>query len=297
MSTHIITDGNGNSPQLSPKERIAHAAANWVRMDVPLRFLHKGKEINDPRTLAERKDAVATYFALKQHQEELTLSVVTGPESGILAIDAYTYEPGVGMEVLEDLGFFCKCCSADALIRHECFTGDVPHARFHTLLVYAGNEQFLESAPDELPGVIIRKSGERIILPPSEIRLDTEKCITLRSSYEVDGSVAPAGIAYLPDGLRTIIRKAERQQLMRKEPSFTRKKGVGSELFSVITEGARNTELTRRAGYLIGHKKLNPNDAFYALLDINQRCCIPPLDTKEVHHIIRSIHKRHLRHG
>ena len=119
MSTHVTTDVKVASPELSSKERAALAAANWVRMDVPLRFLQNGKEINDPRTLAARKDPVATYFALKQHEEELTLSVVTGPESGILAVDAYTYKPGVGMEVLEDLGFFCKYQSADALIRHE----------------------------------------------------------------------------------------------------------------------------------------------------------------------------------
>ena len=281
---------------LSPQEQVALAAANWVKMGIPVRFLHKGRPINDPRTLEERKDPVATYFALKRHSEELTLSVVTGPESGILAIDAYTFEPGVGMEALEGLGFFCKCCNADALIRHECFNDDVSEARFHTLLFYAGNEQFLESTPDELPGVIIRKSGERITLPPSKIQLCPDERIVLCSSYEVDGSLAPAGITFLPQGLRNIIRNSERKQLTASRPNKTKRR-VGSELFSVITEGARNTELTRRAGYLIGQKKLNSDDALQALLDINQRCCIPPLDAKEVRNIVRSIHKRHLRHG
>lgn len=278
------------------QERIAMAAANWVRMGIPIRLLENGKEIKDPRTPLERKDPVATYFALRQLDTELALSVITGPESGILAIDAYTTEPGFGLEALEKLGFFCGCCHADALIRHESLLDNVVQGGFHTVLFYAGKQKFLETNPEELPGVTIRKSGERIILPPYESKFSFEERILSRSSYEADGVLAPAGIAYLPKGLRNIIRKAERQTMKQTKPP-QKNGGVGSELFTVVLEGSRNTELTKRAGFIIGQIKLSLDETIQTLQEINRRCCRPPLKEEEVRSIARSIYKRHHRNG
>ena len=100
----------------------------------------------------------------------------------------------------------------------------------------------------------------------------------------------------MPDSLYKIIRAAERGKMaLAKE--FSSRSGVRAELFTQVTEGGRNSAITRRAGYLIGQKRLNETDALEVLLNINHRCCIPPLGASEVRNIVRSIFKRHLRHG
>ena len=73
--------------------------------------------------------------------------------------------------------------------------------------------------------------------------------------------------------------------------------GMKTKMFDPIDEGGRNNELTRRAGYLLGHKKYNPDVARNILLQINHDCCNPPLPEKEVLSIVRSISKRHSDHG
>lgn len=284
------------SQELSQQGLVALAAARWVKMGIPVRILQNGREIKDPRTPLERKDPVATYFALRQHSKKLNLALVTGPETGILALDVYTLEPGTGMEALEALGFFRKCCQADTLIRHECKMGNISEGRFHTVLYYAGKDQFLESALDQIPGVWVRRSGERVILPPSELSILQDKKPILRSSYELEGTIAPNGIAYLPDDLLKIIRTAERQKMLQRSAFPTAGK-VKAELYSTVLEGARDTTLTRRAGYLIGYKKLSKDDALLTLRNINQRCCVPPLDDPGVRKIVNSIYKRHHRHA
>ncbi len=282
---------------LTPQEQVALAAANWVQMGIPVRFLHDGKPIKDPRTASEREDPVATYFALRDRPQIYGLAIVTGPESGIIAIDAYTSEPGVGMEALVRQGYFCECCHAGALIRHENFYNGVRVGpSFHTLLNYAGRDQFMETEVEELPGVFIRRSGEWIPLPPSEITTFADDGLVLKSTYEDDQSLAPAGVPYLSEGLRKIIRKAEWKKMTRTTSCPTAGKVI-SELYSAIPEGKRNTELTRRVGYLIGRRKLSLDDALKELSDINQRCCEPPLDEMEVRSIVRSIHKKHHRNG
>jgi hypothetical protein len=77
---------------------------------------------------------------------------------------------------------------------------------------------------------------------------------------------------------------------------FSIRPNVKAELYTPVTEGGRNNALTKRAGYLIGQKRLNETDTFQALFDINQRCCIPPLGACEVRNVVRSIFKRHHRH-
>jgi len=296
MSAHLKIGSKADSQELSPQEQVALAAANWVKMGIPVRVLKNDKETKDPRTPQERKDPVATYFALKRCNEELNLALITGPETGILALDAYTNKPGIGMEALETLGFYCSCGQADALIRNESKIDGNSAGRFHTVLYYAGRDQFLEASLDQIPGVYVRKSGEKILLPPSKLRMLEGENVVHHVRYELEGTIAPAGIRYLPDELRKVIRNSEYQQLsLRKQKQ--RKSRVREELYDIITEGKRNVELTRRAGYLIGQKKLSLNDALQALLDINRRCCIPPLEPKEIRNIVRSISKRHLRHG
>ena len=156
--------------------------------------------------------------------------------------------------------------------------------------------QFLETGLDDLPGVYVRSSGELILLPPHELNFDSDFGLVARSMYEREDTLAPFGIPYLPDGLRKMIRAAERQTLADKRKPKLRA-GVLPELYAPIAEGGRNNTLARRAGYLLGVRKLTEAQTLEALLDINQRCCQPPLGLCEVSNIARSIAKKHHRHG
>ena len=116
-------------------EDVALAAASWSAMGVEIALTHNGKRAVDPRTKTERGDAYATYQAILKHPQKLGIAVKTGPKSGLVALTAYTYEPGVGMHTLEDQGYFCPCC--DTLIRHEIIVNGVSEGRFHTCLFYS----------------------------------------------------------------------------------------------------------------------------------------------------------------
>jgi hypothetical protein len=93
-----------------------------------------------------------------------------------------------------------------------------------------------------------------------------------------------------------MIRAAERQILAEKRKPKLRG-GVLPELYAPIPEGKRNDTLAQRAGYLLGKRKLTEEQTFEVLLDINKRCCQPPLDATEVGRVARSIAKKHRRHG
>ena len=275
-------------------EDVALAAASWTAMGVEIELTHNGKRADDPRTKTERGDAYATYQAILKHPQKLGIAVKTGPKSGLVALTAYTYEPGVGMHTLEDQGYFCPCC--DTLIRHEIIVNGVSEGRFHTCLFYSGKDQFLEGGLDLLPGVIVRKSDELISIPPTVEKLVLVENQHMVSRYEQEDVLAPHGVTMLPDGLRKAIRAAESRSLKaNRRPQGPR--GVRKELYDPVTEGGRNNALARRAGYLMRVYKLTDEQLVTELQIINQRCCQPPLGFCEVRNIARSIFKKHNRNG
>jgi hypothetical protein len=167
---------------------------------------------------------------------------------------------------------------------------------FHTVLFYAGKDTFSETVLTDLEGVVVRKSGETIIIPPGICDFNLGIGVWTKSTYEGSETLAPAGIPYLPDGLRKMIRAAERQAVSEKRRPKVRG-GVLPELYAPIPEGKRNDTLARRAGYLLGKRKLTEEQTLEVLLDINQRCCQPPLGLCEVRNVARSIAKLNRRHG
>ena len=273
---------------------VAQAAANWTNMGVEIELLAHGAPIKDPRTPKDRKDPIATYYAIRDNPERLSVGIITGPKTGLIALSVFTYDSGVGLHVLEEHDLFCKYC--DTFIRHEVIYKGQSQGRFHTVLFYTGKDQFLENSLDALPGVFVRASGELISLPPEEIEFIPDTGIITKSIYECQDTLTPVGIKTMPDSLYKIIRAAERGKMaLAKE--FSSRSGVRAELFTQVTEGGRNNAITRRAGYLIGQKRLKETDALEVLLNINHRCCIPPLGASEVRNIVRSIYKRHVRNG
>ena len=278
----------------SLNEDVAIAAAHWATMGIEVVLIHNGKRVIDPRTKTERADAYATYQVIDNHPQQLGIALETGPKTGLVALTAYTPEPGVGMHALECRGFFCPC--SDTLIRHEIFFNGVSEGRFHTLLFYAGKDRFLENSLDLLPGVVVRKAGELISLPPTVEKFVLDENQHMVSRYEQQDVLAPHGVTMLPEGLRKAIRTAERQTLKAsQQPKGPG--GVRKELYDTVTEGGRNNALARRAGYMMRTHKLTEEQLVTELQIINERCCQPPLGFCEVRNIARSIFKKHCRHG
>ena len=292
-TTNVSNDSEivvGKPPQNTD---VAQAAANWANMGLEIELLANGAPIQDFRSPKDRKDPIATYRAIIEHPKKLSIGIRTGPKTGLVALTAYTNEPGVGLHALEEHGFFCPRC--DTFFRYELTSQGKSKGHFHTVLFYSGKDCFLETVLDDFPEVVVRASGELISLPPEEFKLDPDIGVSARSFYECQDTITPVGITVLPDGLRELIRAAERRK-MTAAKDFSIRPSVKAELYTPVTEGGRNNALTKRAGYLIGQKQLNETDTFQALLDINQRCCIPPLGACEVRNVVRSIFKRHHRH-
>ena len=259
-------------PNLSPQEEVALAAANWVKMGIPVEVRKNGLPTLDPRTPAQQKDPVATYFILREIPD-LGLAIKTGPKTGLLAIAAYTYDENSGLRALRNAGFYCPRCHSP--IRYEAYMDGQYEGGFHTMLYYVGKETFLRTALSELDGVIVEGSSEVITIPPGVCDYGLSLGVWMRSTYEGSETLSPFGIPYLPDGLRQMIRVAERQALAEKRQPKLRS-GVLQELYAPVGEGGRNNALARRAGYLLGVRKLTEEQTFEVLLDINQRFCQPP---------------------
>lgn len=281
------------SNSFSPEEELALAAAGWTNLGIVVELQKNGQPYEDPRTPAQRKDPVATFFALSELRG-LSLAVKTGPKTGLLAVTAYTFDADSGLNALQKAGLFCACC--DTAIRHESIVDGQCGDGFHTVLYYVGKDSFRETVLHDLPGVVVRESGELTIIPPGISYFGQSADVGIRSTYEGQDILSPSGIKCLPDGLRRMIRAAERQAL-----AANRKPKVGGgvlrELYTPVVEGGRNNAMTRRAGFLLGVRKMTEQQALEALLDINQRCCQPPLDACEVRAVIRSIAKRERRDG
>lgn len=293
MDFEIKPLAHNSSTTLSPQVEVALAAANWIKMGIPVEVRKNGLPTLDPRTPAQQKDPVATYFILREIPG-LGLAIKTGPKTGLVAIAAYTREGNSGLRALRNAGFYCPQC--DSPIRYDAYMDGEYEGGFHTMLYYVGKETFLRTALPELDGVIVEGSGELITIPPGVCDFGLGLGVWTKLSYEGPETIAPFGIPYLPDGLRKIIRAAERQALAEKRKPKVRG-GVLPELYVPVAEGGRNNALTRRAGFLLGVRKLTEEQTLEVLLDINQRCCQPPLGLCEVRNIARSIAKKHHHHG
>ena len=65
---------------------------------------------------------------------------------------------------------------------------------------------------------------------------------------------------------------------------------VSSRLLDPVFEGNRNDEITKRCGLLVS--RYPANDALKMLELINQKCCQPPLDQRELNQIFASIKEK-----
>jgi len=270
----------------------AHLASNLKIEVKPAYVFAKGE---DNRTHEQKFSAKETYQTFLKNPGS-TIEVTSGTKSGLTAIVCYTHGPGTGIHYLIDNGFICPKC--DLIIKTEVFSESEPDDKsyYHTVVLYTGKNRFrgCELSPDT--GVLIKKAGHQIILPPGISKTDLGYKLITEISYISPRSPFLDGIRYMSDDLLNAIRLSERNENSSTKSSKTYR-GMRGRMFDPIDEGGRNDELTRRAGYLLGHKKYNPDVARNILLQINHDCCNPPLPEKEVLLIVRSISKRHSDHG
>ena len=127
---------------------VAQAAANWANMGLEIELLANQAPIQDFWSPKDRKDPICTYRAIIEHPKKLSIGIRTWTKTVLVALTAYTYEPGVGLHALEEHGFFCPRC--DTFFRYELMSQGKSKGHFQTVLFYSGRDCFLETALDEL---------------------------------------------------------------------------------------------------------------------------------------------------
>ena len=269
----------------------AHLASNLKIEVKPAYVFAKGI---DDRTHEQKFNPWETYQTFLKNPGS-TIEVTSGTKSGLTAIDCYTQGPGTGLHYLIDNGFICPKC--DLIIKTEVYTECEPDdkACYHTVVLYTGKNRFRGCELSPNTGVLIKKAGHQIILPPGISKTDLGYKLITEISYISPRSPFLDRIRCMSDDLLNAIRLSERNQNSSKQ-SIKAYRGMKAKMFDPVGEGGRDVELTRRAGYLIGYKKYNQDVAQNILLQINHDCCKPPLPEEQVGKIIRSISKKHSRH-
>ena len=117
--------------------------------------------------------------------------------------------------------------------------------------------------------------------------------ITKFGRYSWDDSfISPLGkLAEMPSGL---LRRCMGAEIDDHYSTGWKRSPVRNELMDPVLEGGRNDAMAARIGYLL--KKLELSLAWEAAKHINNECCKPPLDERELQRTFNSILKLEMRH-
>ncbi len=127
-----------------------------------------------------------------------------------------------------------------------------------------------------LPNVDFRGDGGLIVVAPS-MHISGKRYEWLITPKDEPPAEAPQWLVKL---IREQAQRGENGQGARLDPE---------DWSAELTEGNRNTELTKRAGSLLAKGKMGQEDAFPMLMAWNQEHCKPPLEEQEVKQIVESI--------
>mgnify|MGYP006080919357 FL=1 len=200
------------------------------------------------------------------------VAVPTGPVNGITVIDFDIRDSYNGVSNFIQEGFkIPKTAGAKT-----------PSGGFH-LYFDSGNESLPNSVSKLAIGVDVRGDGGYVIAPPSQSIKGTYK-------WETDWFDPKRGMAKLPIMIKNLI--LFEKKFLNKKPLFDKNHfgAVAQEIDKPISEGSRNNELTRRCGYLF--RKYSSDKVLEIMRHINQRCCNPPIEDRELYRIVCSIGKR-----
>ena len=195
------------------------------------------------------------------------IGLVTGQKSGLIVIDIDERENFSGLQNFKNAGHDLS----------QTITASTPRRGVHL---------YFKAPPVEVPcsvskiaeGVDVKADGGYVIAPPS-----TTKWGEYRWSckYEIfqQGPLPLPEKFYMPVGHKRLVKN-----------TGDAKRSVSSRLLETIMEGNRNDEITKRCGLLVS--RYPADDALKMLEIINQKCCQPPLDQRELYQIFASISKR-----
>ena len=202
------------------------------------------------------------------------LGIPTGPLNQITVIDVDMKNDIDGILHLRALG------------EDIPFTGVVrtPSGGIH-IYFKTGNLKVPNSVNKIAPNNDVRGAGGYVQGPGT---------ITKSGQYSWDDGFISSNdnLAKMPQGL---LRRCMAPAIKDHASSTWRPSGVKNQLMDPIYEGSRNDTMTSRIGYLI--KKLEPSKALKAAQHINEVCCKPPLDDRELTRTFNSILKREIRNG
>tara|TARA_B110000208_G_C11770584_1_gene430172 strand:- start:774 stop:1592 length:819 start_codon:yes stop_codon:yes gene_type:complete len=200
------------------------------------------------------------------------LGVPTGPSNQITVIDVDTKNGVDGLFHLR------------ALEEYIPITGVVrtPSGGLH-IYFDSGNLEIPNSVRQVAPNNDVRSAGGYVQGPGTITKFG-------RYSWD-DRYISPIGnLAKMPSGL---LRRCMGAKIEDHYDTGWKRSPVRDELMDPIFEGCRNSTMASRIGYLL--KKLEPGLALKAAQHINEECCKPPLEERELRGIFHSILKRELR--
>lgn len=195
------------------------------------------------------------------------VGVITGAVSGIIALDIDGEE---GLETLRQHGYHLPPTAVSRTGRGWHYVYKHPGGDCRNFAGKAGKTI--------LPHVDFRGDGGLIVVQPSRHRSGT--------TYWWELTPEEAGIADPPDWLVQLIRRQASEH-----SEDVHRRLTAADWSVDIPEGARNVQLTRRAGSLLAGGKMEPAEALTMLLAWNERHCKPPLPEAEVRAIVASIAK------
>lgn len=195
------------------------------------------------------------------------IGLVTGQKSGLVVIDIDERESFSGIRNYRSAGFdMCSTVSAST-----------PRGGIH-LYFKSPSFEVSNSVSKIAEGVDVRGDGGYVIAPPS---------ITEWGEYRwtCTYKIFQQGPVPLPEKFYEPIRQSKPSKI-----NSGKRVSVSCRLLETIVEGNRNDEITKRCGLLVS--RYTADDALKMLEIINQKCCQPPLDQRELNQIFASISKR-----
>jgi hypothetical protein len=183
------------------------------------------------------------------------VGIVCGPISGLTVIDLDGRE---GLESVRKLNL------------PKTRVVKTPHGHH----LYYAHTPDLHTGAGFLPGIDVRNDGGFVVAPPSEVH---------GTPYTVLQSREVVPIGPIPQELLNRQRNGSRPS----ESAPTHPSWVSDLLTHGATEGSRNNDAIRLAGYL--HGKGHPVDVIMAMMNTFARRCTPPMDDAELRATIRSV--------